>query len=49
MQWPYGGLICILMYGAGEAAVEEEFGLLTQNNLFILTQASEIIEATEEV
>lgn len=47
MQGAYGGLIVILMYAAGEAAIEEEFGLLTQNNLFILTQTSQIIEATE--
>lgn len=47
MQGAYGGLICILMYAAGEAAVDEEFGLLTQDNIFIMTQTSQIIEATE--
>jgi len=47
MQGAYGGLICILLYGTGEGAIEEEFGILTQNNIFILTQDSIIIEATE--
>lgn len=49
MQGAYGGLIVIIMYAAAEAAIEEEFALITQNNLFILTQASEDILATEEV
>jgi hypothetical protein len=49
MQGAYGGLICILMYGAGEAAIEEEFALITQDNLFILTDLSQDILATEEV
>jgi len=49
MQGAYGGLIVIIMYAAGEAAQEQEFALITQNNLFILTQNSDEILATEEV
>ena len=47
MQGAYGGLICILIYGIGVGAVEEEFALLTQDDLFILTQNSDEILATE--
>ncbi len=49
MQGAYGGLICILMYGSGSGAVEEELALITQDNLFIFTQLSQEITATEEV
>jgi hypothetical protein len=44
MQGAYGGLICILIYGAGFGAVEEEFALLTENDIFILTELSQEIE-----
>lgn len=44
MQGAYGGLICILMYAMGAGAVEEEHALLTENNLFILTESSLEIE-----
>lgn len=47
MQGAYGGLICILMYGDGVNAEEEEFSLLTQDNLFIFTDLSQEILATE--
>lgn len=47
MQGAYGGLIIILMYGAGEGAVEQEFELLTQNNLDIFTQTSQGILVQE--
>lgn len=49
MQGAYGGLIVIIMYAGAQAAVEEEFALITQDNLFILTQNSDEILATEEV
>lgn len=41
MQGAYGGLICILMYGAVEAAAEEEYAILTEDNIFILTELSQ--------
>ncbi|CAB4128042.1 hypothetical protein UFOVP100_5 [uncultured Caudovirales phage] len=41
MQGAYGGLICILMYAGLEGAIEQEFELLTQNNLDIFTQTSQ--------
>ena len=44
MQGAYGGLICILMYAGLEAAVEQEFALITDNNIFILTDLSQEIE-----
>ncbi len=47
MQGVYGGLICILIYGSGEGGSEEEFSLITQNDLFILTNLSDEILATE--
>lgn len=47
MQGAYGGLVCILIYGIGQGGIEEEFALLTQNDLFILTDTSEEILATE--
>ena len=47
MQGAYGGLIVIIMYAGAQAAIEEEFALITQNNLFILTQSSQEIEATQ--
>lgn len=39
MQGVYGGLIMILFYGGGGNS-PEEFFLITQDNLDILTQAS---------
>ena len=45
MQGVYGGLVIIMMY-AGGAAVEQEFALITQSNLNILTQTSDFILAT---
>ena len=47
MQGAYGGLIVILLYASGEGAIEQEFAIITQNNDFILTQASQDILATE--
>jgi hypothetical protein len=47
MQGAYGGLIVILMYAAGEGAIEEAFELITQNNIFIFTQTSQGILVTE--
>jgi hypothetical protein len=44
MQGAYGGLIVIIMYAGGQVAVEEEFALITDNNIFILTDLSEEIE-----
>ncbi len=47
MQGAYGGLIVILMYAGLEGAVEEEFELITQDNLFIFTQTSQGILVQE--
>lgn len=47
MQGAYGGLIVILMYAAAEIAVEEQFELITQDNLFIFTQTSQGILVQE--
>jgi hypothetical protein len=40
MQGAYGGLIMIILYGGGISAPFEEFFLITQNNLDIITQTS---------
>jgi len=47
MQGAYGGLIVIIMYAGAQAAVEEEFELITDNNLFILTDSSQGIIVQE--
>ena len=47
MPGVYGGLVVIMMYAAAEQAVEQEFALITQNNLFILTQLSQDILAQQ--
>lgn len=47
MPGVYGGLVVIMMYAAAEQAVEQEFAIITQNNLFIMTQLSQDIEAQE--
>lgn len=47
MQGAYGGLICVLIYGTFQSADEQEFSLLTQNDLDILTNLSDEILATE--
>jgi hypothetical protein len=47
MQGAYGGLIIVIMYAIGEAVIEEEFSLITQDNKFILTQDSKEILAQE--
>jgi hypothetical protein len=44
MPGVYGGLIVIIIYASQEGAAEEEFALITDNNLFILTDLSEEIE-----
>lgn len=44
MQGAYGGLIVVLMYAGLEQAVEQEFALITDNNIFILTDLSQDIE-----
>lgn len=49
MQGAYGGLVVIIAYAAAEAAKEEEFALITQDNIFILTQLSQEILTQEEV
>jgi hypothetical protein len=41
----YGGLVVIMMYAAAEQAIEQEFALLTQSNLFIYTQLLQYILA----
>ncbi len=46
MQGAYGGLIMILVYGGG-GNFPEEFYLITQNNLDILTQTSNRILVQE--
>lgn len=42
MQGAYGGLICILAYGVGTGA-EEQFGILTEDSIFIETENSDIL------
>lgn len=49
MPGVYGGLICILMYAVAQVAPEEEIALITQNNIFILTDTSLEIFVQEEV
>ncbi len=44
MQGAYGGLVCILIYATGVGAIEEENALLTEDDLFILTESSQEIE-----
>lgn len=46
MQGAYGGLIVILLYGIAGSG-PEEFYLITQNNLDILTQTSNRILVEE--
>lgn len=46
MQGAYGGLICILLYGVSEAK-EQDFAIITQDNLYILTELSQEILAQE--
>ncbi len=46
MQGAYGGLIIILVYGGGGNVVEE-FYLITQDNIDILTQTSSRILVQE--
>jgi hypothetical protein len=43
MEGAYGGLICILAYGVGSGA-EEECALITDDNIFILTDLSQMID-----
>jgi hypothetical protein len=47
MQGAYGGLIIILLYGTFEGSAEQQFFLITQDNLDILTQASQEIIVQE--
>ena len=47
MQGVYGGLIIIIMYAAGEGAIEEQFELITDDNIFILTDLSQGIIVQE--
>ena len=46
MQGVYGGLIIIILYGGGSTS-PEEFNLITQDNLDILTEDSEQILVQE--
>ncbi len=43
MPGVYGGLVVIMIYGGFGTAIEQEFSLITQDNLFILTQLSQDI------
>jgi len=43
MSCAYGGLIVVLTYAPAQQADLQEFSLITQSNLFILTQASQEI------
>ena len=47
MQGAYGGLIIIILYGGGISSPFEEFYLITQNNLDIMTQTSDRILVQE--
>ena len=44
MQGAYGGLICILMYAGLETSIEEQDALITDNDIFILTDLSQEID-----
>jgi len=43
MPGVYGGLVVIINYGSAQQADLQEFSLITQSNLFILTQNSDEI------
>lgn len=43
MQGAYGGLIVILMYAGLETAIVDQFALITDNSIFILTDLSQDI------
>lgn len=43
MQGAYGGLVVIINYSSGVQADIEDFALLTENNIFILTELSDEI------
>jgi len=47
MQGAYGGLIIVILYGGGSIAPFEEFYLITQDNLDIMTQTSQRILVSE--
>lgn len=47
MQGAYGGLIIVILYGGGSIAPMEEFYLITQDNIDILTQSSSRILVQE--
>jgi len=47
MNWPYGGLIVILIYAAAESVIEQEFYLITQNGEDILTSSNQRILVKE--
>ncbi len=48
MQGAYGGLIIVILYGGGISAPVEEFYLITQSNMDILTQDSDRILVQEQ-
>lgn len=39
----YGGLVIIMIYASIEQAYEQEYALMTQDNLYIYTQQSQYI------
>ena len=43
MQGAYGGLIIIILYGSGSSAPTDEFFLLTESGMDILTETLEPI------
>lgn len=43
MQGAYGGLVVIMIYGVGVESHDEDFALITDNNIFILTDNSDEI------
>ena len=47
MNGVYGGLICIIWYGGTGGIIDNDFFLITQNNIDILTQASQNILVQE--
>lgn len=47
MQGAYGGLIIVILYAGGVASPPEEFYLITQSNMDILTQDSDRILVQE--
>ena len=47
MNGVYGGLICVIWYGGTGGIIDNNFYLITQNNIDIYTQTSQNILVQE--